>query len=363
MRTPKGRKLLIMEQMIARFHSIYKWNLYRFNGFYKRKIQYSYIQFHKRDCVPAALWRRVWHFVLCTRFSEELPMLTLPRTIEQSLLDAGLSQTEILVLQHLVAEDMVTLRQLATKTGKSTGVLDQAMKRLLRRNIVTRKSVNDSPRYLLTSLESVVGWMREDMRLKKTVLERRHQDFLSFLSTLERNRTRPDLSHFEGTEGMALAYKKLLTLGAKELLSFLPILFKEEEHPLSAFYSSHARERRKRGIVLRVVAYDTPLGRRYKSRDPFEHRQTTLIPEDRFPIPFERVIAGEVVACFDLQEQRACFLQYPKLAKAERTLFCSLVKQGITTTSISSATIMPEPKSMFARGFVEQIRAKFSHQN
>ena len=48
----------------------------------------------------------------------------LPAGIESYLKEAGFSATEMLLLRKLVEEDSLTIRELASKTGKSTGVLD-----------------------------------------------------------------------------------------------------------------------------------------------------------------------------------------------------------------------------------------------
>jgi DNA-binding MarR family transcriptional regulator len=58
---------------------------------------------------------------------------SLPAGIESYLKEAGFSATEMLIIRKLVEEDCLTLRELAGKTGKSTGVLDLAMKKLLQK--------------------------------------------------------------------------------------------------------------------------------------------------------------------------------------------------------------------------------------
>jgi len=269
-------------------------------------------------------------------------MFTFPLHIEQYLAKSGLSSTEILILRHLVETEMLTLRQLAAKTGKSTGVLHQAAKHLLQKGIISRQSLNAAPHYLLRSLDSICVWVREDVHRKETMLLRRQQDLSSFLSSFTQQKTWPEMTHFEGQEGIIGAYTQLLTLKTKELMSFLPITTREEEHPLHDFHRQFLHERRSRGIFLCVLANDTSLGRRYKSRDPFEYRLTTLIPEKRLTISFERIIAGDTIACFDLAEQRACLLRYPQLAQAERALFLSLAgfcEATASVPSLSSATL------------------------
>lgn len=101
--------------------------------------------------------------------------MTLPASIESSLLEVGFTATELLILNRLLDEDAVTLRQLALKTGKSTGVLDQAMKKLMKKGIISREEINGMPKYTLGSLQSVVSWMDKDLKEKHEQLKRRNQ--------------------------------------------------------------------------------------------------------------------------------------------------------------------------------------------
>lgn len=249
-------------------------------------------------------------------------MNNFPVSIEKYLTEeAGFSGTELLALRHLLQGEAMTLRELAAKTGKSTGVLDQAVKKLITRQILCRQNVNDSPKITLSSPEAIRAWMKKDIQKKQQVLRRKEQDFESFVHSIQQDMARPQIEYFEGEEGMKKAYMKLLDLTEKELLLYMPMVHKEEEDPMGAFRVQYFRERKKRKIFLRVIGHDTMLGRRYKSRDHFEYRQTALVAEQYCPIPFEKIIAGDTVACFNHQENRACFIHYPELAHAERQFF------------------------------------------
>ena len=68
-------------------------------------------------------------------------MISLPSHIEKYLSEADFSATEILILRQIITGKAFTLRELASKTGKSTGVLDQAMKKLLKKQIAEKNSL------------------------------------------------------------------------------------------------------------------------------------------------------------------------------------------------------------------------------
>ena len=251
-------------------------------------------------------------------------MTSLPASIEAALVESGFSATELMILKRLLEDDAMTLRQLALKTGKSTGVLDQAMKKLVKKGIVSKEDINGTPKYTIGSLQAITRWMEKDVKQKRDLLLRKFENFESFISSLEMEKGRPEMKHFHGAEGVRQAYFELLQKG-KEFLQYAPVNYKEEEHPLRDFYVQYFRERRRRNIFARVLAPDTPLGRRFKSRDVFEFRETKLVPN--LPISFEKIIVGDVVACFDHEKMSACFIQYPALAEAEIDLFNANFKQ------------------------------------
>lgn len=248
-------------------------------------------------------------------------MTGLPASVEAYLQEAGFSQTEILILKRLIEGEAMTLRELAAKTGKSTGVLDQATKKLLGKKILSKEQINDGLKYTLGSVQAITTWVQKDMQEKKDNLQRKHQNFETFISSITVDRNRPDMEYFEGEEGIKKAYLKLLEMGCKEFLQYFPVEHKEEEDPLCAFRVQYFRERRKRGIFSRVITHDTLLGRRFQSRDVFEYRKTVLVPEDRCPFQFEQIICCNTVACFDHKDQKVCFIKFAQLAEAERKFF------------------------------------------
>lgn len=248
-------------------------------------------------------------------------MNAIPAGVESALLDAGFSSTEVLVLQRLMEHDALTLRELAGRTGRSTGVLDLAVKKLLQKGIIRKQFINAHIKLSIVSLESILQWMENDIKRKRELMARRHQNFETFIRSLEQDKKRPDIRFFDGLEGLAKAYRMLLICGRKEMLGYVPVFCAIEDHPLRDFMTEWFRQRRKRGVFSRIITHDNPLGRRHQSRDIFEYRKSILIPEAQYPFTFEKYICGDTVACFNYVEKRACLLHYPELAAMERGLF------------------------------------------
>jgi len=273
-------------------------------------------------------------------------MTSLPASIETYLQEAGFSITEILILKRLLEGRAMTLRELAAKTGKSTGVLDQATKKLAEKNILGKEHINGSPKYALASLDAIQYWMQKDMEQKKEILRRKKKDFDAFLSTVTHTKDRPEMQYFEGIEGIQKAFTKLLEKKESEWLHFIPALTKEEDDPLQEFRVNVFRERRKNKTFMRSISQNIPLGHRYKHRDIFEYRDTRLVSSEQFPVCFEEFIVGDTVACFDMPNQKASFIQYPELAASQRHMFemlWCLAEEGVTEEECTVVAAQTHP--------------------
>jgi len=248
----------------------------------------------------------------------------LPSSIAAHLLHAGCTPTEVVVLRHVLEGRSFTLRELAAKTGRSTGVLDQATKKLLGKHILRRECVNGTPKYVLASAEAILCWLREHTAETLGVLRRREEDVHQFLSAVEQERRCPSMEYFEGVDGMERAFRQLFEAADGEILVFRPIEEREEQDPLRDLRAGLNRQRRHCGVFCRTITHNTSLGRRFQARDPFEHRKTVLVPKDQYPCPFEQVIAGECFACFRYEEGKACILRFPHFAQSQRGFFDAL---------------------------------------
>ncbi|MBP9773128.1 MAG: hypothetical protein KBD00_00680 [Candidatus Peribacteraceae bacterium] len=268
----------------------------------------------------------------------------LPASVEAYLKEADFTGTELAIVKKLLEEEALTIRELATKTGKSPGVLDQAAKKLLTKKILRRELFNMQPKYSLVSLQAIVDWVEHDMSAKQELQRRKHENFEAFVSNMSVDKNRPEMHYFDGEDGIRKAYEELLLAG-KEVVGYLPVQYKEEDDPLRAFRVEYFRQRRRQSIFLRQISHDTSLSHRFQSRDAFEYRKTVLIPEARHPISFEKLIAGDIVACINHGEKRACFIRYPEMADLERRAFDALwneVTSSANTPKIEQAQTEPQ---------------------
>ena len=271
----------------------------------------------------------------------------LPASIEGYLRETGFSTTELLVLSHLLGGGSMTLRQLAAKTGKSTGVLDQATKKLLQRGILEREQVNEGSRFAVDSLNAIRTWLESEQRQQLERQRRRSEDLEAFLETISFTRRRPHLEYYEGETAFADFLHRLLAEADEEILQYLPISDKEEHDPYFEARGKWTRKCGRQKIQVRVIAPDTMLGRRYSERDALEHRVTALLQSERCQFSHEQFFTGDWLGSCDHHVKRYSLIRFPEFVRGQRFLFHSFWKEAqapkVLFFSGQSPKVQPSP--------------------
>ena len=82
----------------------------------------------------------------------------IPKSIQTFLQELGFTDTELIIVKHLLKKNEQTLRQLEKSTGKSTGVLSVSLKKLIAKKIVYKEEINNSPTYLINDVNQISMW-------------------------------------------------------------------------------------------------------------------------------------------------------------------------------------------------------------
>ena len=205
-------------------------------------------------------------------------------------------------------------------------MLDSASKKLLKKGILGKEIVNDSPKLTLSSLEAVVAWVHENGEMTRKSMERREQDLQSFVDSLSPTRAGPILN----TSKKWMAWNRRIQNCSRDVTASCSTSsrtpyrggrstpgFPRPVLPRSPTHRDHHPRHRAR----------YPLGRRYQSRDPFEYRQTLLVPESVYAFNTEKVIAGDWVGTINHADAKALIIRSPEMAHTERAMFEAIWKQ------------------------------------
>jgi DNA-binding MarR family transcriptional regulator len=252
-------------------------------------------------------------------------MHSLPISIEDNLKEVGFNPTEILVLRHLLTGNHFTLRELAAKTGKSTGLLDQGMKKLLQRGFVRTIQVNTSVKYTLHSVSALSSHIRQYFVDHVITIKRKSDDVSAFFTTLQLEHSRPAIQYFDGPTGIASMFEHLqhnLT-PHQEVLCYMVVL-PDNEMKYSKHTEEYSQLRRKYNVSLKVLTHATVDSKRYRSKDVFHLRETRFITPNQCPLSIEHILTEQGYYCIDYKKNVAQVITHDTLLQEMRSVFMTL---------------------------------------
>ena len=259
-------------------------------------------------------------------------MANFPISIEDHLKEAGFNVTEILILRNVLTGKQYTLRELASKTGKSTGHLDQSMKKLLKRGIITKVIINNRTKYTLDSISALSKYIQKYFTDHVSTVKRRSQDVSAFFSTLRIEHSRPSMEYFDGDSGIKAFYERLQKElePHEQLLSYMPVTPQIKEQ-FGQYIDQFTQFRRKQSIPLKVLTHNTLEARRYQSKDMLYNRETRFIEPDRCLLYIEHLLSNTAYCCIDYKNNAAQIIVYKEFVEEKRSIFMSLWNEAPLT--------------------------------
>lgn len=210
-------------------------------------------------------------------------MEQIPRTVKNFLEELGCNKSEITIINQLLKEKGLTLRQLCRITEKSAGVLSEALKKLIAKGIVKRETVNESPTYAIENPETILRWVERESERNITVLKQKKQDFERFSKTLVANSMKPKVRFFTGMDGLKESYYEILKYKPKALMSYLSMTVSYEKEFLDLL-DDFVKKRIEAGIGIRMIARKSPMTIHLKLCDKQQLRNMRLVTQNLFPM-------------------------------------------------------------------------------
>ncbi len=252
-------------------------------------------------------------------------MVCFPKTIEHVLHTGGYTGVEQLLLRHLLPGEPLTLRELSHKTGKSTGSLDRAVKKLLVRRILQRATVNEQQKFTVAPAASLVESLASGFQRQRTLLERQEREVRTFFTSLSLESEHPALEHVRGIEGIAQLLRRIASVSCpSDVLHVLPQPACEDDTQLSPLYDAFHHQRSTSRCFARVLVPSTRDGLRFRERDALRFRATRLLPQGAPETVIEKLLTDELVVTINHASHTGMVLRSRDLAAAERSLFEAL---------------------------------------
>ncbi|MEI7709230.1 MAG: helix-turn-helix domain-containing protein [bacterium] len=237
--------------------------------------------------------------------------------IEKLLNEAGFLDKEIAIYLGILELGRGTVAEISRKAGinRSTGyvILDS----LTSKGLVRVSGKEPKQEYVAESPEKLGTYMNAQAEKHKN-LAKNVGELLPELISLHKVGDRPTVRFYEGLAGLEHVYDDTLT--SKDNI-YSTSTYEEMHSALPNYFSTYYERRVKKGIFINTFVADTPLARIRKSNDKAEYRATSLVPQDKFPLPTDIEIYGNKVMFASWREKLGVIIESKEISTTLRSVF------------------------------------------
>lgn len=237
--------------------------------------------------------------------------------LRKLLQDIGLNVKEAevyLACLKLGTQDIATI---AKETKLAPFDVSVILTNLLDRGFVSKFSrekdffTPEEPTVLVNILEN--GKMKLEANIANFKKHLRH-----FEDYMNPSFTKPEISFYEGAEGIVAAYEDTLT-SKTEILAFASI--EDTETILPEYVTKYYKRRKTAKIPIRAIFPDSKMARARQKKDAEELRESRLLPKSVLNIAIEVNIYDDKVAYFSIPERLAVIVKSKLIAASMREIF------------------------------------------
>ena len=194
---------------------------------------------------------------------------------------------------------------------KRTSMYD-VLNGLLERNLITSFKQGPYTYFAVDDVDRLKHLEQERLRLAESLTDE--------LKKAQIEKPSIQVHYYKGVEGFRELYEDILRICPDEFLGWVN---------LERFYegiddkreNEWTKERIKKGISLRLLSQNTPLGHEFKSKDSKLNRETRLLPEN-YPFKTSCLLFDNYITFFDTTDQLTGIrIHNPELFKMQKAIF------------------------------------------
>lgn len=207
---------------------------------------------------------------------------------------------------------------LAKETGMSRTDVINAVHKLMARGFVSR-FLHDSKDYFTAApLRVVIKILEEQNNITRSSITSLRRSLPFFDAFMNPSFVKPEISFYEGKDGIIAAYEDTLT-SKTEILAVASI--DSTETTLPRYVPRYYQRRKAAGILIKAIFPDTPMARKRQAKDKQELRISRLIPADQYFFDMEINVYDDKTAYFSLKEKLAIIIKSAGIAANMRHMF------------------------------------------
>ena len=236
---------------------------------------------------------------------------------KELLKNSGFLDKEIDIYLAILELGRGTVAEISRKAGinRSTGyvILDS----LAGKNLVSISGKEPKQEYVALSPSNLVEYLNSQAETQKKLVESA-REILPELISFHNVGDRPKVSFYEGLAGLEHVYEDSLSSSGD---IYSTSTYEEMHETLPKYFSTYYQRRAKKKIFIHTFVADTPLAHKRKANDAIEYRDTTLVPQDQFPVPTDIEIYNDKVMIASWKEKLGIIIESKEIATTLRSVF------------------------------------------
>jgi len=237
--------------------------------------------------------------------------------IEALLQKSGFLDKEIAVYLAILELGRGTVAEISRKAGinRSTGYV--TLDSLAGRGMASVSGKEPKQEYVAESPVKLVQYFHREAESQKS-LAKEASELLPELVSLYRVGDRPRVSFYEGLAGLEHVYEDTLS---SSMDIYSTSTYEEMHETLPKYFDAYYERRAKKKIFINTFVADTPLARVRKANDAKEFRDTSLVPQDEFPLPTDIEIYDDKVMFASWREKLGVIIESKEISTTLRSVF------------------------------------------
>jgi HTH-type transcriptional regulator, sugar sensing transcriptional regulator len=237
--------------------------------------------------------------------------------ITEILTKSGLSANESKVFLVLLELGRGTVTQITRKAGLNRTTGYDILDNLVTKGLASISGKEPKQEYIAESPDKIIFLLEKEIDDKKEKLGELKR-ILPEMKSLHNVAGRPKVRFYEGVQGLKDVYEDTLT-SSEPIRAYASV---DDMHTgLPNYFPEYYQRRAGKGIDIRAIIPDTPIGRERKRLDSKEKRETALVPKDKFDFTPEINIYDNKVMIASWREKLGIIIESAEIADAMKKIY------------------------------------------
>ncbi|MEI7510789.1 MAG: helix-turn-helix domain-containing protein [Candidatus Peregrinibacteria bacterium] len=221
-----------------------------------------------------------------------------PLHIQQTFKRLGFSSNEVKILLCLLQKKQATAQEVSKKTLIAFSSAEYLLQTMVKRGLATSREVKGGDVYMACNEAELKEWLIKDRNRVNSIYDTAEEELESFLHEGTEEAWKPDVSYYEGVEGIKEIYEDMLISSNGNIYSWLDI--PKIKDTLGDYLYAYISKRQKKGIVSHDIIPENEMNLTHNEKN--EKREMKFVKH--LPLDGEIRIYGDKVALITFSKEK-----------------------------------------------------------